>query len=165
MWRESITTSRASHAVVAIVRAFLANGADRECVVIGDAVYVILCAHVDARLIAGGTSAVASRERYAFGIRYANRPVICAKTRRADRARDARIAVVRVVARRRAAISHLVDAAAPSAFLAEEAIRQVHVVVDAIGRRLRTRLGACGHIGRAGVDAVEQVDAIGIGRA
>jgi len=140
----------------------LANGADRECIVIGDAGYVILCAHVDAILIAGGARAVAIRERYAFRIRLANRQIVRAKTSHARRARDARIAVVRVVARRRAAISHLIDATAPIAFLTEEAIRQVHVVIDAIGRHLRTRRGTVRHIGRTGVDAVEQVDAIGI---
>jgi hypothetical protein len=155
--------SRTRHAVVAIAGAFLAHGADGEGIVIGDAGEVHLRAHIDAGLISA--LIVALRECDAFRVGYTNGVIVFAKTARSGAAEDAVRAVVCPIAAGLTAIVHLIDAAACGAFLAIEAIGQVDVGIDAIGVRLAACGWAHGVIGGAGVDAVDQKNAIETQRA
>lgn len=148
---------------VAAVIALLARQADDDRVVIGEAVDVILNAHIFARLIHAAVEA--SRQSRAFGVGLTNRQIVGTQASRRRHAGKAGIAIVHcVVAARLATVSDFIDTAASSALLAEEAIGDVEVIVHAIGRHLCTGAGAHGIVRRAGIDAIGEIDAIGVER-
>lgn len=148
---------------VAAVIAFLTSQADDDRVVVGDAVDVILSAHSLACLIHAAVEA--GRQSRAFGIGLANRQVVGAESPRRRHAGKAGIAIVHhVVATCLATVGDFIDTAASRAFLAEEAIGDVEVIVHAIGRHLCTGGGAHGIVRRAGIDAIGEIDAIGVER-
>jgi hypothetical protein len=123
---------------------------------------VHLCAHVDARLVSA--LIVALRECNAFRVGGANGVIVFAKTTSARAAGDAIGAVVLSVASGRTTKSHLIDAAARGAFLAEEAIDHVDVVIVAIEVHVCACVLAHGVVGGAGVVAIEEIDAVAIER-
>jgi hypothetical protein len=140
----------------------LTKCADGESVVIGDARNIHYRARVLARRVASRAGVQTIHKRNAFGVARANGKVVGAKATYSCRALNAGIAAVCPVATVRAAFRHRVDTAARRAFLTPEAIRQVQVVVDAIGRQLAAHGGTHGVIGWAGIDAIDEIDAIDV---
>lgn len=147
---------------IATVVAFLASYADDDCVVVGDAIDVILHAHVVTSLRRAHIEA--AREGEAFGVGLTNGQIVGAESTRCRGAVEAGIAVAQVAACL-TAVGNFVDPAASRTLLAEEAIGDVQVIVDAVGRHLCAHAWAIGIIGRTGIDAITEIRAGGVEHA
>ncbi len=123
-----------------------------------------LSTSIPAHLVTRGARIETCRKVDAVGIVCANGEVVFAKTTGSNGALNAGIAIVGVVAARRATVGHLVDTATRGAFLAREAIDEIGVVIDAIGRHLGARRSTRLIICRAGVEAIGEIDAVQVRR-